>query len=457
MDYVNTMKGCFDDAPTSTRQEIEKVILEEFGKLPEDIFSSFDPEPIASASLAQVHRAKTIDGTEVAVKVQHSHLRRMAGTETTILQLILDAIRVVHPEFGMQWLVDEMKEGIPKELNFIEEADNADKTRELLHEKFGDTVVIPRIYRDLSTSRVLTMSFEEGCKISEADEIKRQGNNPREVARLLSSAFSHLIFSHGFVHCDPHPGNVLVRRRNDKPQLVLLDHGLYRALDERLRGDLCELWTGKFLLIQRRLKKLPKDLESTADSTKIKKASEGLGIHSKWMDEKFPGKELSHTLIAAMLTGKEWSTIVWNGDALDRFDNNDTDEDHHLALTNHVTEYLHGILDVLETCPRDLLLVLKTNDALRSVTWSLGGLSVDTILITALSCIRTLMNGEVRPTGTKNKISKSWLSNTRERWDLAMAYARVRLFVFYTDVKTHGFVTASLDWLFSRGVTATLL
>eukprot|EP00466_Bigelowiella_natans_P001749 jgi/Bigna1/89789/estExt_fgenesh1_pg.C_550116 len=128
-----------------------------------------------------------------------------------------------------------------------------------------------------------------------------------------------------------------------------------------------------------------------ADAESIKASSKRLGIRSKWMDERFPGMDLSHTLIAAMLSAKEWSVIAMQGNALDRFDSRGSQEEQRKALSANVSEYLNGIVDVLESCPRDMLLILKANDALRSVSSQLGGLSSDTFLITALASCKALL------------------------------------------------------------------
>ncbi|GAB5354205.1 hypothetical protein AAMO2058_000099700 [Amorphochlora amoebiformis] len=404
--YVNEMRDCFDEAPESSWEDVRRTIENELGRPLEEVFSSFEQNPIASASLAQVHQAITHDGRKVAVKVQHEYLRRMARAEITIVESLMKTVRYFFPEFGFQWLVDEMKLNIPKELDFVQEANNADRCRRILSH-FGESVVIPSMLRELSSDRVLTMTYESGFKISDLEGMERAKLNGRKVARLLSEVFSHLIFNDGFVHCDPHPGNVLVRKRsNGQPQLILLDHGLYRELDSSVRLDLCELWVGIVI----------------AHREKIKTASDKLGIRSKWMEKKYPGKDLSYTLIAAMLTAKEFDTII--GSDLGRFDDTSSQEEQRQKLSANVSEYLNGILDVLDTCPRDLLLVLKANDALRSVSTSLGAKSADTLITTALECISTLM---------KNKAASIW-----EIMYLQRAYFQVLTFALVGDVLSDG-------------------
>eukprot|EP00466_Bigelowiella_natans_P001748 jgi/Bigna1/140351/aug1.55_g15059 len=177
--YVETMRGCFDDAPSSSWEEVEETIKNEMKRPISGIFKYIDKKPIASASLAQV-----------AIKVQHPHLKHVHLAE------LLAAIRIFQPDFGFQWLVEEMKLNIPKELNFKEEARNANRCRTLL-QGFGDTVVVPEILHELSTEKVLTMSFEHGCKISDKSAIEAQGILARDVARSLSTVFAELIFKHG--------------------------------------------------------------------------------------------------------------------------------------------------------------------------------------------------------------------------------------------------------------------
>lgn len=424
--YVAAMRGCFDDAPASTWPEIVHVVESELGDSPHKLFAEFDTNPIASASLAQVHHAVTFDGQEVAVKVQHKHLRRMASTEVAAVDALLRFVRIIRPEFGFQWLVDEMRLNIPKELNFREEAENAERARAILS-KFGNRVRVPEILPNLSSERVLTMSYERGAVVSDANAMRQMGLRPRSVARLLSEVFCELIFVSGFVHCDPHPGNVFVRASPEDGgiQIVLLDHGLYRVLPEDVRLDYCELWRSIVL----------------SDSESMRRVTSKMGIQSPWMDKQFPGKDLSHTLIAAMLTAKEWTTIA-HQKGLTRFDDPAPRRTQREKLSTNIKNYIFGIMDVLESCPRDLLLILKANDSLRSASNALGALSVDTFLITAATCLRVLMqqnrtgdNGDPEIGGIAG-----WWARIRARAAIFSAYLRVRGAMLWID-----FVTALGD------------
>lgn len=129
-------------------------------------------------------------------------------------------------DFKMQWLVDESKKNLPIELDFLQEGKNAEKVAEMF--KQFKWLKIPKIYWDLSTQRVLVMEFCQGGQVNDLDYIKTNNIDKFEISSKLGLLYSNMIFVNGFVHSDPHPGNILVKN-NHKGQLdiVLLDHGLY--------------------------------------------------------------------------------------------------------------------------------------------------------------------------------------------------------------------------------------
>jgi aarF domain-containing kinase len=115
---------------------------------------------------------------------------------------------------------------------------------------------VPEVYDELSTKRMLVMEYIDAPKISQLDRLEELQLDSKEVAHLLCEVFGEMVFCHGFVHCDPHAGNIFVRKNPDphartKAQLVLLDHGLYQELDEGFRQTYCDLWRGMILRDQR--------------------------------------------------------------------------------------------------------------------------------------------------------------------------------------------------------------
>lgn len=142
------------------------MIKEELGAFPSEVFDSFEPVPIASASLAQVHVATHKDsGRKLAVKVQHRGLRDTATGDVDCVSLAVRGMSTLFPSMPLWWIADELAPNLPIELDFAAEARNADKCREMFS---GDSrIAVPDIVHDLSSSRVLTMSFENGVSVSD--------------------------------------------------------------------------------------------------------------------------------------------------------------------------------------------------------------------------------------------------------------------------------------------------
>ena len=130
-------------------------------------------------------------------------------------------------------------------MNFNIEASNAEKCRAIFkdHDK---RVYIPKIYKDLIRERVLVMSFENGIPVSHVKEMHAAGIDLKRLSSVISETFIHMIFEKGFVHSDPHPGNMFVRKNKagDDLELVILDHGIYTTLPEETRLSYTKLWRG---------------------------------------------------------------------------------------------------------------------------------------------------------------------------------------------------------------------
>ena len=302
--YTRTLASLFEHNAPSPAHEIRRVIEEEHGRSMDELFLEFEPTPIASASLAQVHRAvERATGRAVAVKVQHPRLREASVSDMAAVALAVKLGSWLFPDdFRLQWVVDELAPHLPLELDFVHEAHNLERCRAHIRAcGLQRQVVLPDVLGHLSSHRMLTMSFEAGCSITDRDELARRGLSPAAVTRLLSETFCSLIFDGGFVHCDPHPGNVLVRPRPDRPsepQLVLLDHGLYRELPRNFVLLYARLWTAIVL----------------GDADGIRNVSVALGV-----GEYYP-------LLAAMLTNRPWGDVVGSASS-DRLKERNTAED----------------------------------------------------------------------------------------------------------------------------------
>ena len=201
-------------------------LTEELGRSPEEVFASFDWTPLASASIAQVHRATvTTEGrlTEVVVKVQRTGLEDTLALDGAAVRQIAGLIQRRTP-LGLsvqpEELADEFLDSVAEELDFTVEANNA---LELAEQLAGlDRVRVPLIYRDLSTRRVLTEEFVSAPNIGDVEQLEQAGFERAELADRLIEAFLHQIFDAGVFHADPHPGNILIEPDGT---IVLIDLG----------------------------------------------------------------------------------------------------------------------------------------------------------------------------------------------------------------------------------------
>eukprot|EP00416_Gambierdiscus_australes_P040247 CAMPEP_0171113548 /NCGR_PEP_ID=MMETSP0766_2-20121228/82788_1 /TAXON_ID=439317 /ORGANISM="Gambierdiscus australes, Strain CAWD 149" /LENGTH=532 /DNA_ID=CAMNT_0011575765 /DNA_START=1 /DNA_END=1599 /DNA_ORIENTATION=- len=208
---------------------------------------SIEIEPIAAASLAQVHRAVLQDGSKVAVKVQYPELRKEMASDFAVFKTMGAQIREMSGGYDLMWVVEDFEKNLSRELDFELEAENAERTAsQLAH--LAPWVHVPRVHRRLSTKQVLTLDYCDGLlRADNPAGLVRAGLNVDECALLLCEVFAEMIFVHGRVHADPHAGNIYFRAIDSggsmRPQLVILDHGLYFDLAEKdVRLFFCKYW-----------------------------------------------------------------------------------------------------------------------------------------------------------------------------------------------------------------------
>lgn len=202
MEYHDELCTLLHATPISSAESVRRIMKQDFGAYPEQLFAQFDIKPIASASLGQVHIAKDSKGRKYAVKVQHEGLAESSSVDRLVISFLVDKIHFFFPNVDYRWLTKEMNKNLPKELDFYSERSNLNRCKQLLKTMVDrGEVVIPTVYDDFSSHRVLTMSFEEGFFVHDKTKLVDSKLNPSEISFLISKIFCEQIFRHGFVHC----------------------------------------------------------------------------------------------------------------------------------------------------------------------------------------------------------------------------------------------------------------
>ncbi len=240
VEYVRTLASLQDHVPAQPWPVMRRAIERELGRRPEEVFRWIDHRPLASASIAQVHRAILPAGRQVAVKIQYPGIKEVIASDLTILQTIVSGVRQIAHGVQLQPILDHLAETLPLELDFNREAEAMACLRAALEHR--DDVIIPKVVWELSTPRLLTMDYTPGIKITDLPALEAAGLSPHDVAILLNDVYGEQMLRLGRLHADPHPGNLLVRRGPaGTPQLVLLDHGLTVELSPALMAALQEM------------------------------------------------------------------------------------------------------------------------------------------------------------------------------------------------------------------------
>lgn len=244
--FRDQLEGLQDQVPPRPYRDIEARIREEFdGRGPGELFASFNRRPVASASIGQVHIAYLDSGEKVAVKVQYPDIEGTVKSDLRTLRRIFGIISYFVPYQGLDEVYREIRAMIVEELDFRSEAENSAR----IAANFEDRreVSFPRPIPELSTGRVLTAHFEEGCKVSDLGKLEKAGIDRELLARQVIELYCQQIFTDGLYHADPHPGNILVRRCDHSPSgtcVVFLDFGAVAEISPQMRQGIVELIQG---------------------------------------------------------------------------------------------------------------------------------------------------------------------------------------------------------------------
>ena len=249
--YQRKFPMMYDQAPVQDWKQVDTVLKKNLGDDYEStVFEMINHEPIASASIAQVHYAKLKNGEEVAVKVQHNYISRQLPVDLWVYRFISRVYEKVF-DIPLSMFTKYISEKITEETNFKHEMYNSEKLQAFVHADptIDDSVYIPKNFPEFTTEQVLTAEWIDGVPLTHKEVLLAKKFDLSEIMRKYIKLFGAQIFKYGFIHSDPHPGNLLVRfDSKGKQQLVLLDHGLYIELNDSFRIEYCNLWRYLFLL-----------------------------------------------------------------------------------------------------------------------------------------------------------------------------------------------------------------
>ncbi len=229
-EYIRELSLLQDSTPRVPAAQIRRVILEDLGADALERFASFEDEPLASASIGQVHAARLHDGRDVVVKVRRPGVAQQVDVDLDIMRDIVDWMEL-HTEFGRDYalrpLVEEFAHSLHGEMDYVREGENADRFRRAMTDE--PRLWIPRVHWDLTTRRVLTMERVGGVKVTDLEGLERLGVRRRGIAETAVRTFLRQVLELGFFHADPHPGNFFVQQDGT---VAVVDFGMVGRVNE---------------------------------------------------------------------------------------------------------------------------------------------------------------------------------------------------------------------------------
>jgi len=242
--YIEELEKLLDQVPPADYELIRVAVERELGKPLDDVFDYFEPIPLASASIGQVHAARLKSGEDVVVKIKRPGVEEQVNIDVEIITELsrlasrrIPALR----DYDLQGITREFTQTLLSELDYIQEGRNADHFRENF--KGDDRVYIPKVYWDYTTFEVIVMERIYGVRINDIEALLREGLDPKVVAKRSANILLEQVYVHGFFHADPHPANFFVLQDES---IGLVDFGMVGYIDQLTKGNLVELFIAIF-------------------------------------------------------------------------------------------------------------------------------------------------------------------------------------------------------------------
>ena len=241
--YTDELEGLQDEVPPQPYREIAKTFHRAFGKKPLDVFKTFSEEPVAAASLGQVHQASNEAGERLAVKILYPNVATIIKIDLRVLGWALRIYQRIVPLQQLHRVHEQLTDMLERETDLLNEARCIDRMKENF--KDDPDILFPVVHHDLTRHAVLTMSFMDGVKITKQDALKQLDLDPEKVAIKLTQMFYKQLFADRFFHADPHPGNFFVQRGpQGQVRIVVLDLGSASNVTDNLAHGMLDILTG---------------------------------------------------------------------------------------------------------------------------------------------------------------------------------------------------------------------
>jgi ubiquinone biosynthesis protein len=244
--YIKRLETLQDAVPPHPIDEIEQAFVESLGARPEAFFRTIDREPVAAASLGQVHVAYMDDGRKVAVKVLYPGIRDVVRIDMRVIHLMVRVYKWFVPVQNIEAVHSSLVDLLRRETDYLHEAECMRR----MSANFADDdhILFPEVVAEVTTRDVLTMTFMEGIKITRIDEIRERGVDLDKLAKRLVKSFYKQVFIDRFFHADPHPGNFLVQpiEGSDDAKLVVLDFGAISEVGDKTVLGMIDVLRGFF-------------------------------------------------------------------------------------------------------------------------------------------------------------------------------------------------------------------
>lgn len=246
-EFIKELEKLQDNVPSFSSEKAVEIIESGLGKPIDQVFDEFEKEPIAAASLGQVHVAK-LNGERVVVKVQRPGLKDLFDIDLKNVRVLAEWLQKVDPKSdgaARDWVAiyDECSRILYQEIDYTLEGKNADRFRK----NFEETpwIKVPKVLWDYTTPEVLTLEYVPGVKINRASELDKMGIDRKVLARRTVESYLQQLLTYGFFHADPHPGNIAVDAE-EGGRLIYYDFGMMGSIPNDVRGGLLELFYGVY-------------------------------------------------------------------------------------------------------------------------------------------------------------------------------------------------------------------